>query len=325
MSRTTQIALATLFVAITFLLAAIQIPHIGEGAPDWHTVKNPQIPVQSVGPDEKPPAVPPEGDATLSEYGCKTHPPIKILVTQAVCVSEPVYGWKWDECKKQWVREQVGTRTAVRYLTQPVTAYWIDSLHCYAFYDNYGRLRMLPDYRALLPGAAEKGNYAILLLRAPADKKNKEEIMLVRPLMPSQMPKLLGRAELERENKLMEELSELAKKIPNNSPDDANSWIELGRRSDLLLLEDALRLEGGSPESSMNTNQKIGACLISSLGAIAVHDLDTAITSLNKARRVRDLSKPESIDRSAVMEAIGLVRELTDELEKRLSRYQRCF
>ncbi|MBX9570049.1 MAG: hypothetical protein K2X77_14210 [Candidatus Obscuribacterales bacterium] len=329
MARTTQIALATLFVAITFLLAAIQIPHIGEGAPDWHTVKNPQIPVQSVGPDEKPPAVPSENDAMLSEYACKTHPPIKILVTQAVCVSEPVYGWKWDASKKDWVRVQVGTRAAVRYLTQPVTAYWIDSLHCYAFYDNYGRLRMLPDYRALAPDAAmKKGNYAILLLPEGKHQK-KEDLMLVRPLMPSQMPKLLGRVEspsdaldgnVTSENTLLSELADLATQVPEN----ANAWLVLKRKSDLALLEETLRKESGSADSRLTLNQKIGACLISSLGSIAVHDLDGAISSLNKARRFRDSAKQESLYLQAALEAIGLVRELTDELEKKLSRYNRC-
>lgn len=320
MSRTTQIALATLFVAITFLLAAIQIPHIGEGAPEWHTVKNPQIPVQSVGPEDKPPAVPSENDAVLSEFGCKTHPPIKILVTQAVCVSEPVYGWKWDAAKNQWVRAPVGSKATVRYLTQAVTAYWIDSLHCYAFYDSYGRLRMLPDYRALLPNSMKKGNYAILLL--PRENQKKEDLMLVRPLIPSQMPKLLGNFNSSTDAKLMAELAEFAQNVPS----DANSWLELRRKSDLALLEETLRLEsgGGGVGARLNPNQKIGACLISSLGSIAVHDLDGAITALNKARRLASSSLQSELDRHAVLESIGLTRELVDELESKLRRYKPC-
>lgn len=318
MARTTKIALALLFVAITFLLAATQIPHIGEGAPDWHTVKNPQIPLESVGPDEKPPVVPSENDAVLSVFGCKTHPPIKILVTQAVCVAEPVYGWQWDAAKSRWERAQVGTKTAVRYLTQAVTAYWIDSLHCYAFYDNYGRLRMLPDYRALLPGANKRGDYAILLL--PPGNQNKEDLMLVRPLIPSQMPKLLGDADLCRESKLMAELVEFAKITPG----DASSWADLRRKSDLALMEGALRLESGGAGSVLTPNQKIAAYLISSLGSVAVHDLDSAVTALNKARRIADTTPPSALDRHAVMESIGLTRELIDELEGKLRRYKPC-
>ncbi len=318
MSRTTQIALATLFVAITFLLAAIQIPHIGEGAPDWHTVKNPQIPVQSVGPEDKPPAVPSENEAVLSEFGCKTHPPIKILVTQAVCVSEPVYGWKWDAAKNQWIRAQVGSKAAVRYLTQAVTAYWIDSLHCYAFYDSYGRLRMLPDYRALAPSSMKKGNYAILLL--PSGDQKKEDLMLVRPLLPSQMPKLLGSLDSSGDAILIAELAEFAQEAPC----DANSWLELRKKSDLALLEETLRLESGDVGASLNTNQKIGAYLISSLGSIAVHDLDGAITALNKARRLSTSSSQSELDRHAVLESIGLTRELVDELESKLRRYKHC-
>ena len=316
MARTTRIAIAFLFVAITFLLAAIQIPRIGQGAPDWHTVKNPQIPVSSVGPDEKPPVVSREEEAELSKYACRTHPPIKIQVTQAVCVSEPLYGWKWDEQLKQWVRAQVGTKSGVRYITQVVTAHWIDSLHCYAFYDNYGRLRMLPDYKALMPDAAmKKGRYAILLL----PQNEKESVMLVRPLMPSQLPKLLG-ADSNRESKLLIELAELAAK----SPLEATSWTSLAMRSDIALLQDSMQQESGADDGKLNSNQRIAACLLSALGSIATHDLETALSSVNSARRTFNSAPVESLDRHAALESIGLVRELTDELDRKLSRYNRC-
>lgn len=146
MSRAVQVALVVLLIAITFFLAALQIPHIGEGAPDWHTVQNPQIPVQSV-PDTSPkPDALKDADG-LSSYACRTHPPIILNITQAVCVTEPVFGWRWDSSKKDWIYTEVAKKTSTKYLTTPVAAYWIDTLHCYAFYDNYNRLRLLPDFK----------------------------------------------------------------------------------------------------------------------------------------------------------------------------------
>ena len=63
------------------------------------------------------------------------------------CVSEPVYGWKYDCQHKQWVKTCLGTHAVSKYIKKTVTAYWIDTLHSYAFYDDYGRLRTLPDFR----------------------------------------------------------------------------------------------------------------------------------------------------------------------------------
>ena len=148
MPRTIQLALALLLVAITFFLAALQIPHIGEGAPDWHTVKKPQIPVESVNEGDQAPSPPPDPENPDSlPIVSGEHPPIAIRVTQAVCVSEPVYGWRWNKEKKQWYRAYLGTHAVTKYISKTVTAYWVVTLHCDAFYDNYGRLRSLPDYR----------------------------------------------------------------------------------------------------------------------------------------------------------------------------------
>ncbi len=63
------------------------------------------------------------------------------------CVSEPVYGWKYDCQLKKWVKAYLGTHAVSKYIKKTVTACWIDTLHCYAFYDDYGRLRLLPDFR----------------------------------------------------------------------------------------------------------------------------------------------------------------------------------
>lgn len=144
--------------------------------------------------------------------------------------------------------------------------------------------------------------------------------MLVRPLIPSQMPKLLGNFDSSTDAKLMAELAEFAQ----NEPSEASSWLELRKKSDLLLLEETMRLESGGAGARLNPNQKIGACLISSLGSIAVHDLDCAITALNKARRLAASSPQSELDRHAVLESIGLTRELVDELEVKLRRYKPC-
>lgn len=148
MSRLFQVSLALFLMALCFFLAALQIPHIGEGAPDWHTVKRPQIPVQSITNDSCPPALP---EQTPDGYGCpvvtKAHPPIAIDINTQVCVAEPVDGWKYDCDQKKWVKACVGTHAVSKYVRKTVTAYWIETIHCYGFYDDYGRLKTLPDYR----------------------------------------------------------------------------------------------------------------------------------------------------------------------------------
>lgn len=144
MSRLFQSGLALLLMSLCFFLAALQIPHIGEGAPDWHTVKNPQIPVQSLSNDSCPPPDKiPDSDCPDLD---KAHPPIAVVIAMQECVSEPVYGWKYERQHRKWVKACLGTHAVSKYIKKTVTANWIDTLHCYAFYDDYGRLRLLPDF-----------------------------------------------------------------------------------------------------------------------------------------------------------------------------------
>ncbi len=139
--------LAFFFVSCCFLLAALQIPRIGEGAPDWHTVKRPAIPLESLAADAETPDAPQE-QAFPSNPGLDClHPPIAIGVNMRVCVWEPVYGFKYDCLKKQWVRVCLGKHAVCRYQRKTITAYWIPTMNCYGFYDDYGRLRLLPDFR----------------------------------------------------------------------------------------------------------------------------------------------------------------------------------
>jgi len=142
MPKFLRIALALFIMSVSFFLAALEIPHIGEGAPDWHTVKRPQIPVQSISSDSCPPPAPDEN----CEIN-RAHPPIALDISTTVCVSEPVLGWRYDCEKKQWVQDCVGSHAVSKWVTKTVTANWIDTIHCYAFYDDYGRLKMVPEYR----------------------------------------------------------------------------------------------------------------------------------------------------------------------------------
>lgn len=146
MSRLFKLGLALFLMSLCFFLAALQIPHIGEGAPDWHTVKRPQIPVQSVSnePSPAPPDESPDNDCPVFD---QAHPPIAVLIAMQECVYEPVYGWKYKYDEKKWVKAYLGTHAVSKYVKKTFTAYWIDTLHCYAFYDDYGRLRLLPDFR----------------------------------------------------------------------------------------------------------------------------------------------------------------------------------
>lgn len=147
--RILSLSLALCFVALVFLIAALQIPRIGEGAPDWHTVKRPQIPVQSLDADSSPPPIPQHGNADVdaSFWNESAHPPIAFLVARRICVSEPVYGWRYDCGKMKWVKVCLGTHAVVKYVKKQVTAHWIDSMRCYGFYDDYGCLRLVPDFR----------------------------------------------------------------------------------------------------------------------------------------------------------------------------------
>lgn len=140
--RLFAINLVLLLTSICFFLAAFQLTHLGEGAPDWHTVKRPQIPVESSTEDSVPPGSPPP---ELS--GSSVHPPIAVVVAFQVSSSEPVYGFKYDPSSRKWVRACLGKHAVCRYVRKLVTAYWIETLHCYGFYDDYGRLRLLPDFR----------------------------------------------------------------------------------------------------------------------------------------------------------------------------------
>lgn len=151
MKRLFGIALALFLVSITYLIAALQIPHIGEGAPDWHTVKRPQIPVQSISNDSCPPPLPnsPDNSKDSVDGSCqinKEHPPIAVIIAMQVCVNEPVYGYKYDTDKKQWVTACLGTRAVTKYVRKTFIANWYDTIHCYAIIDDYGRLRALPDF-----------------------------------------------------------------------------------------------------------------------------------------------------------------------------------
>ena len=141
--RLLHIGLALFFVSVCFLLAAVQIPQIGTGAPDWHTVMRPEIPVVSVSDEDCPEAkiLP---DCFSAD---KAHPDIFILVAMKVCVAEPVYGWKFDHNKNKWASACVGTRPVSKYVKKQVKASWIDTIGCYGFYDDYGRLRLVPEYR----------------------------------------------------------------------------------------------------------------------------------------------------------------------------------
>lgn len=141
--RILQVGLALFFVSVCFLLAALQIPHIGIGAPDWHTVKRPEIPVQSATEEDQVelPVLVDCGDTS------KPHPDIVLLVVMKVCVAEPVYGWSLDAQQNKWVRACVGNRAVSKYVKKQVKASWIDTINCYAFYDDYGRLRLVPEYR----------------------------------------------------------------------------------------------------------------------------------------------------------------------------------
>jgi hypothetical protein len=135
-------------MSLCFFLAALQIPHIGEGAPDWHTVKRPQIPVHSITDDSTPPAAPeqnPDGDG--SPVCSAAHPPLALEISTVVCVAEPVYGWKYDCQSKQWVKTCLGTHAVSKYMKKTVIAYWIETIRCYGFYDDYGRLKAVPEYR----------------------------------------------------------------------------------------------------------------------------------------------------------------------------------
>ena len=140
--RIIALNLALVLISISFFFAALQIPHIGEGAPDWHTVKRPQIPIESLSDGAPPPVgIPDEGKCTPG------HPPIAVMVAFQVCVSEPVYGWSFNRASGKWERVCLGKHAVTKYLRKLVYAHWIDTLHCYAFYDDYGRLRLLPDLR----------------------------------------------------------------------------------------------------------------------------------------------------------------------------------
>lgn len=153
MPYTVKLALAVLFVAITFFLAALQIPHIGEGAPDWHTVRNPQIPIKSIDTDASPPEQAPEAPPAGSDAGglsgvaSKEHPPISFVLNYQVWVAEPVYGWKWDEKSKTWKRVRIGEQAVLRSIEKRFTAYWVVTRRCYCIIDDYGRLRSIPEFR----------------------------------------------------------------------------------------------------------------------------------------------------------------------------------
>ncbi|MBX9724522.1 MAG: hypothetical protein K2X81_24150 [Candidatus Obscuribacterales bacterium] len=143
MSKLLRFVIALFLMSVVFFIAALQIPHIGEGAPDWHTVKRPQIPLQSINDDCNPPPLPAgDGDALCS----KEHPPIALVVGAQVCISEPFEYWKYDCESKTWVKAR-GTHAVSKYVRKTVTAFWIDTIHCYAFYDDYGRLKAVPDFK----------------------------------------------------------------------------------------------------------------------------------------------------------------------------------
>lgn len=143
--RLVQIGLALFFVSLVYLLAALQIPHIGEGAPDWHTVRRPQIPVEFPSAERSPP---PQPASSGSSDEWQTHAPIALLVGMRVSILEPVKIKKYDPERKQWVDCWV-KRAVCKYVQKWVIAYWIDTMNCYGFFDDYGRLRLLPDVRLI--------------------------------------------------------------------------------------------------------------------------------------------------------------------------------
>lgn len=102
-----RIAFALFFVSLTFLIAALQIPHIGEGAPEWHTVKRPGIPAN-----------------TTSGGSTAKHPDKELILYKNVCVN--------GVCRRVEIKTQ---------------AFWIETLSCYCYFDDYGRLCAVPEIR----------------------------------------------------------------------------------------------------------------------------------------------------------------------------------
>ncbi len=102
-----RVSLAIIFVSITLLIAALQIPHIGEGAPEWHTVRRPRIPT-----------------STTSGTSDSRHADREIILYKRVCVD--------------------GNSRKIRIKT---TAFWIGTLNCYCYFDDYGRLCAVPELR----------------------------------------------------------------------------------------------------------------------------------------------------------------------------------
>lgn len=104
-----RVSLALTFVSLTFFLAALQIPHIGEGAEDWHTVKRPAIPASKTS------------GSSLDEL----HPDIELELYKTVYL-------KGSTPKRKRI---------------VVKAFWIETLNCYCYFDDYGRLCAVPEHR----------------------------------------------------------------------------------------------------------------------------------------------------------------------------------
>lgn len=133
--------------------------------------------------------------------------------------------------------------------------------------------------------------------------------MLVKPLLPSHIASMLAGPQSVRAQGFIDLLDAI--------PMSENDWSTLRRESNVFILE---------PEEFSHPKQKLALCLLSSLGSIAVHDLLSSKGSLVDARSYLKSSLIAESERGPILESLGLVKELQDELETKLGRYRpSCF
>ncbi|MBX9724523.1 MAG: hypothetical protein K2X81_24155 [Candidatus Obscuribacterales bacterium] len=135
--------------------------------------------------------------------------------------------------------------------------------------------------------------------------------MLVKPLKPSSIEKLIN-AGLSKSGCLEHVTDELA---PGKLLELVNAAVSEGNRPD------------GRKESRhcvQNMEQRLFAAYVChALWCIKVNDSQEAKTAIDKASRLAGV-KESAIDKTVVLETLGLLRSLVDQLDDLLSRYRPC-
>lgn len=142
--------------------------------------------------------------------------------------------------------------------------------------------------------------------------------MLVNPLMPTYIRELIGSQFHADELNRIVDLAAIF-------PEDANKWFTVRNAANKAVV--SIRSSAALDEKSKQekNRQELAALLLASLGSIALHDAVFARECFRESLKLsKAVPKNDRAERTRILESLGLVRSLLEELEERLGSYKNC-